>query len=163
MHVPAELPDAAEFTCNATLIPESGLLEAAESSTASWSGVYLHDRTNPAGPLADKLLCNGMHDLAPASMIQGNLSVVLMPAEGSNNASATIATLDEGGSLIRLSSLWIVSLKVQCHRKSFPGDVLSLHAEHSTKSDKLPVSHSVTPEKRGLNSARVNRGTPITM
>lgn len=111
VHVPAELPDSAEFTFNATLIPESGLLEAAESSNASWSGVYLHDRTDPAGPLADKLLCNGTHNLAAASTIQGNLSVVLTPAEGSNNASATIATLGPG-TLIRLSSLWIVSLKV---------------------------------------------------
>jgi hypothetical protein len=112
-HAPcAGLPDASEFAFNTTSIPESGLLEAAESNNATWSGFILHDKTNPLGPLADKLLCNGTHDLTPASTIQGDLSVVLVPTEGISNASAVIDRPDPG-SAIRLNSMWIVSLKVR--------------------------------------------------
>lgn len=68
----------------ATVLP-SGMLNASVWSDVSFTGFYLHDKTNiTAGPLAGncKLMCNGTYDLTQASTLKGNTytSLVLIPA-----------------------------------------------------------------------------------
>lgn len=103
-----------EFAFGPVEVSELGQLSGAEFSQAAFTGFTLHDKTNTSGPLADQLMCNGTYNFTPASTVDGDLAIVMMPSDGSMSASAVIAStnISDSNLDISLGQFWVVSLKV---------------------------------------------------
>jgi hypothetical protein len=87
-------------------------------------------------------MCNGTHNLMPASTIDrdSRLAIVLMPSNSSMNASAVIAltNISNQDQDISLTQFWAVSLKV-----SRTND--GAHSEGTMLSLMLPCQVAVVP------------------